>query len=148
LNDWFGFRIPFMEGLNGVIFVQAVHYFPFILINLSAALRNIDRAMEEAAQNLGCSGFRLFRRIVFPLHMPGSTAGAAPVFVSVFDDLATPLLLDVQDIVAPQSYLRVTSIGIAVPMGYVISVVLIVMSILAMWVSARATRGNAYATVQ
>ena len=28
--------------------------FPFILLNLSAALRNIDRAMEEAAQNLGC----------------------------------------------------------------------------------------------
>ncbi len=61
LDDHFGFKIPFMEGLNGVVFVQAVHYFPFILVNLSAALRNIDRSMEEAAQNLGCSGFRLFR---------------------------------------------------------------------------------------
>ncbi|MBN9280646.1 MAG: iron ABC transporter permease, partial [Hyphomicrobium sp.] len=40
LDDWFGFKIPFMEGLNGVVFAQAVHYFPFILINLSAALRN------------------------------------------------------------------------------------------------------------
>ena len=70
---------PFMEGLNGVIFVQAVHYFPFILINLSAALRNIDKAMEEAAQNLGSSGFRLFRRIVFPLAMPGYIAGASLV---------------------------------------------------------------------
>ena len=38
LNDWFGFRIPFMEGLNGVIFVEALHYFPFILLNLSASL--------------------------------------------------------------------------------------------------------------
>src|SRR4051812_415330 len=53
LDDWLGFKIPFMEGLNGVIFVQSLHYFPFILINLSAALRNIDRSMEEAAQNLG-----------------------------------------------------------------------------------------------
>ena len=25
LNEWFGFRIPFMEGLNGVIFVEALH---------------------------------------------------------------------------------------------------------------------------
>ena len=75
-----------MEGLNGVIFVQAIHYFPFILINLSAALRNIDRSMEEAAQNLGSSGFRLFRRIVFPLAMPGYVAGASLVFVKVFDD--------------------------------------------------------------
>ena len=49
LNDWFGFRIPFMEGLNGVIFVEALHYFPFILLNLSASLSNIDSAMEESA---------------------------------------------------------------------------------------------------
>jgi iron(III) transport system permease protein len=148
LDDWFGFKIPFMEGLSGVIFVQAVHYFPFILINLSAALNNIDRSMEEAAQNLGSSGFRLFRRIVFPLAMPGYIAGASLVFVKVFDDLATPLLLNVKDMLAPQAYLRVTSIGIADPMGYVIAVVLIVTSVLAMWISSLATRGTDYATVQ
>ncbi|MFD2441836.1 ABC transporter permease subunit [Paracoccus kondratievae] len=66
LNQYLGFRIPFMEGLNGVILVQSIHYFPFILINLSASLRNIDRSMEEAAQNLGSYGMRMFRRIVFP----------------------------------------------------------------------------------
>ncbi|MGO4740626.1 ABC transporter permease [Bosea sp. 2KB_26] len=148
LDDWFGFKIGFMEGLNGVIFVQSVHYFPFILINLSAALRNIDRAMEEAAQNLGSSGFRLFRRIVFPLAMPGYLAGASLVFVKVFDDLATPLLLNVKDMLAPQAYLRVTSIGIADPMGYVIAVVLIVASVVAMWLSALALKGRDYATTQ
>jgi iron(III) transport system permease protein len=148
LMDWFGFRLPFMEGLNGVIFVQAVHYFPFILINLSAALRNIDRSMEEAAQNLGSSGLRLFRRIVLPLAMPGYVAGASLVFVKVFDDLATPLLLNVKDMLAPQAYLRVTSIGIADPMGYVISVVLIVVSVAAMWISALALKGRDYATTQ
>ena len=148
LDDWLGLKIPFMEGLNGVIFVEALHYFPFILINLSAALRNIDRTMEEAAQNLGCSGFRLFRRIVFPLAMPGYIAGASLVFVKVFDDLATPLLLNVKDMLAPQAYLRVTSIGLADPMGYVISVVLIVVSMLAMWISALAMRNKDYATVQ
>ena len=148
LDDWFGFKIGFMEGLNGVIFVQSVHYFPFILINLSAALRNIDRAMEEAAQNLGSSGFRLFRRIVFPLALPGYLAGASLVFVKVFDDLATPLLLNVKDMLAPQAYLRVTSIGIADPMGYVISVVLIVASVVAMWLSVLALRGRDYATTQ
>ena len=148
LDDWFGFKIAFMDGLNGVIFVQSIHYFPFILINLSAGLRNIDSAMEEAAQNLGASGFRLFRRIVFPLAMPGYIAGASLVFVKVFDDLATPLLLNVKDMLAPQAYLRITSIGIADPMGYVISVVLIVASVAAMALSALATRGTDYATVQ
>jgi len=148
LDDWFGFKVPFMDGLNGVVFVQSIHYFPFILINLSAALRNIDRSMEEAAQNLGSSGFRLFRRIVFPLALPGYVAGASLVFVKVFDDLATPLLLNVKDMLAPQAYLRVTSIGITDPMGYVISVVLIVTSVAAMWASSLATRNIDYATVQ
>ena len=64
--------------------------------------------------------------------MPGYIAGASLVFVKVFDDLATPLLLNVKDMLAPQAYLRVTSIGIADPMGYVISVVLIVASVAAM----------------
>ena len=148
LGDWFDINIPFMEGLNGVIFVEALHYFPFILINLSASLRNIDRAMEEAAQNLGCSGFRLLRRIVLPLAMPGFIAGGSLVFVKVFDDLATPLLLNVKDMLAPQAYLRVTSIGIADPMGYVISVVLVVLSVLCMALAALITRGTDFATVQ
>ncbi|MEE8351625.1 MAG: ABC transporter permease subunit, partial [Rhodospirillales bacterium] len=84
IDEWFGFTIPFMEGLNGVILVESIHYFPFILINLSAALLNIDSAMEESAQNLGASGTRLFRRIVFPLAMPGYVAGASLVFLKVF----------------------------------------------------------------
>ena len=148
LQDWFGFTIPFMEGLNGVIFVEAVHYFPFILINVTASLRNIDRSMEEAAQNLGASGFRLFRRIVFPLSMPGYVAGAVLVFVKVFDDLATPLLLNVKDMLAPQAYLRVTSIGVADPIGYVICVVLMLISVASLGLSYAATAGKDYATVQ
>lgn len=111
LDQWFGFTIPFMEGLNGVIFVESVHYFPFILINISAALQNIDRAMEESAQNLGCSGLRLFRRIVLPLAMPGYVAGASLVFLKVFDDLGTPLLLNVNNMLAPHFGLTLLSFG-------------------------------------
>ena len=148
LRDHFGITIPFMEGLNGVILVQSIHYFPFILINLSASLRNIDRSMEEAAQNLGAHGLRLFRRIVFPLATPGYVAGAALVFIKVFDDLGTPLLLNVNNMLAPQAYLRITSVGLNDPMGYVISVILVAFSILSLWASFLVMRGKDYATVQ
>ena len=47
LAEQFDFTIPFMEGLTGVVFVESLHYFPFILLNLTAALANIDGAMEE-----------------------------------------------------------------------------------------------------
>jgi iron(III) transport system permease protein len=148
LMDWFGVRIPFMEGLNGVIFVEALHYFPFILLNLSASLANIDSAMEESAQNLGAHGLTLFRRIVFPLALPGYAAGAALVFVKVFDDLATPLLLNVSTMLAPQAYLKITSVGITDPMGYVISVIMVFCSLGAMALSVLALRGRDFATLQ
>lgn len=148
LQDSFGISLPIMEGLNGVIFVEALHYFPFILMNLVVALNNIDSAMEESAQNLGASGMRLFRRIVFPLAMPGYVAGASLVFVKVFDDLGTPLVLNVTNMLAPQAYLRITSVGIEDPIGYVISVLMIGFSLFALWASALALRGRDYATQQ
>jgi iron(III) transport system permease protein len=148
LNDALGFSIPFMEGLNGVIFVESLHYFPFILLNLVVSLQNIDGAMEESAQNLGAHGFRLFRRIVFPLAMPGYVAGASLVFVKVFDDLGTPLVLGQTNMLAPQAYLRITSVGIEDPIGYVISVIMVLFSVGALWMSARILKGRDYSTLQ
>ena len=148
LNDAFGLTLPIMEGLNGVIFVEAIHYFPFILMNLTVALRNIDGAMEEAAMNLGCKGWRLFWRVIFPLGLPGFVAGASLVFVKVFDDLGTPLVMGQTNMLAPQAYLRITQVGLEDPMGYVISVLMIVFSIGAMVISARALKGREFSTLQ
>ena len=148
LNEHLGFTLPLMQGLNGVIFVEAIHYFPFILLNLTVALRNIDGAMEEAAMNLGCRGWRLFWRVIFPLGAPGFVAGASLVFVKVFDDLGTPLVLGQTNLLAPQAYLRITQVGLEDPLGYVISVIMIVFSIAAMALSARLLRGRDYSTIQ
>ena len=148
LDDWLGFTIPIMDGLVGVTFVESIHYFPFILLNLVAAMRNIDGAMEESALNLGARGWRLFRRVIFPLAMPGYLAGAALVFVKVFDDLGTPLVMGITNMLAPQAYLRITSVGVDDPLGYVISVIMIVFSILALWMAARVMKGRDYATLQ
>ncbi|MCZ8148806.1 MAG: ABC transporter permease subunit, partial [Roseomonas sp.] len=123
-------------------------YFPFILMNLTASLSNVDISMEEAGQNLGAKNFTLLRRIVLPLALPGYLAGASLVFVKVFDDLATPLMLNVTNMLAPQAYLRVTSVGLGDPMGYVISVILVVVSVAAMGLAALLLRGRDYATQQ
>ena len=148
LNDWFGFTVPIMDGLIGLTFVESIHYFPFILLNLVASMRNIDGAMEESALNLGAGGWRLFRRVIFPLAMPGYLAGATLVFVKVFDDLGTPLVMGVTNMLAPQAYLRITSVGIDDPQGYVISVIMIAFSILALGLAARVMKGRDYSTLQ
>ena len=142
LLDTFGVSVPFMEGLGGVILVETLHYFPFILVNTASALRGIDPASEEAAQALGCHGWRLFRRVTLPLAFPGFVAGMLLAFIRVIDDLGTPLMLNYTKLLAPQAYLRVTTAGMNDVDGYVICVILVLLSLAALW-AAKAFLGSA-----
>ena len=142
LLDTLGFGIPFMEGLTGVVLVQTLHYFPYILVNTASALQGIDPASEEAGQMLGCHGWRLFRRVTLPLALPGFVAGALLAFIRVIDDLGTPLMLNYTKLLAPQAYLRVTSMGMSDVDGYVICVILVLLSLGALW-GAKAFLGRA-----
>ncbi|MEO6785849.1 MAG: iron ABC transporter permease [Chthoniobacteraceae bacterium] len=96
--DWLG-RGRFW----GCVILNALHLYPILFLNLTAALANVDPAMEEAAENLGCTGWRKFRRITLPLIMPGLFAGGTIVFIFAFTELGTPLIFD---------YSRVTSVQI------------------------------------
>jgi iron(III) transport system permease protein len=57
-------------------------------------------------------------------------------------------LLNVTNMLAPQAYLRITSVGIADPAGYVISVIMVVFSLLAMWASLLVLKGRDFSTIQ
>ena len=78
----------------GVVLMNTLHLYPILFLNVAAALANIDPAMGEAAENLGCTGWRKFRRITLPLMMPGLFAGGAIVFIWAFTELGVPLMFD------------------------------------------------------
>ena len=147
LREHAGVTVPFMEGLPGVVLVQSLHYFPFILLNTAAALTGLDRSLEEAAQNLGSSGLRLYRRVLLPLALPGYAAGALLTFIRVIDDLGTPLMLNYSQLLAPQAYLRVTTIGLSDGDGYVICVILVVLSLGALGLSKTVVARREYAAL-
>jgi iron(III) transport system permease protein len=146
LLPWLAEPIPFMEGLTGVVLVQALHYFPLIYLNTAASLANVDPALEEAARNLGAHGLGLFRRVTLPLAMPGFLAGALLVFIRIVDDLGTPLMLNYTKLLAPQAYLRITTVGLNDVDGYVICVVLVVISLAALAVARGYLGRTEYAT--
>ncbi|HEX8310926.1 MAG TPA: ABC transporter permease subunit, partial [Chthoniobacteraceae bacterium] len=79
--DWLG-----IGRFWGVVALNALHLYPILYLNLTAALANVDPAMEEAAENLGCTGLRKFRRITLPLIMPGLFAGGTIVFIFAFTE--------------------------------------------------------------
>jgi len=147
LMRWFDWSIPFMEGLTGVVLVQTLHYFPFIMLNTAVSLSNIDPSMEEMAQNMGCHGLRLFRRITLPLMLPGFMAGSLLTFIRAIDDLGTPLMLNYKNLLAPQAYLRITTVGIDDVDGYVICVVLVILSLVSLLAARKYLSLAEYATV-
>lgn len=78
----------------GVVIVEALHLYPILYLNATASLANLDPALDEAAENLGASGWLRFRRIVMPLIRPGLFAGGTIVFIWSFTELGTPLMFD------------------------------------------------------
>ncbi|MBM3866409.1 MAG: iron ABC transporter permease [Verrucomicrobia bacterium] len=121
--DWFA-RHQFW----GIAAVQALSLYPIIYLNSVAALANVDPAMEEAAQNLGCTGFRRFRRITLPLIRPGLFAGGTIVFIWAFTELGTPLVFDYDRVTSVQIYHGLKDIGMN-PLPFALVAVMLVASV-------------------
>ena len=56
-------------------------------------MKNIDSALIEAAESLGCSGIRKVVTIIVPLITPTILAGALMVFMNAMADFGTPMLI-------------------------------------------------------
>ncbi len=104
--DWFA-ASPFW----GIAIVNALSLYPIIYLNSAAALANVDPAMEEAAQNLGCTGFRRFFKITLPLIKSGLFAGGTIVFIWSFTELGVPLIFDYPRVIAVQIFYGLKDIG-------------------------------------
>ena len=91
-------------GFFAIIFIEALHLYPILYLNATAALANLDPALEEAAENLGASPWRRFKDIVLPLIRPGLFAGATIVFIWSFTELGTPLMFNYQDVTPVQIF--------------------------------------------
>ncbi|MEO8745910.1 MAG: ABC transporter permease [Candidatus Dormibacter sp.] len=58
-----------------VTFGLAYTFFPYMLLPIYASLEKIDRRLVEAAEDLFANRFEVFRRVIFPLSLPGVFAG-------------------------------------------------------------------------
>jgi len=112
--------LPFRVELTdfaAVIFVQTLLFYPIVFLNVYTAIVNIDPTMEEQAENLGASGFTLFRKVTFPLATTGLEAGALLVFILSLEDLGTPIVFVgtlAQKVLTYQTFQRMFT-----PAGYI-----------------------------
>lgn len=141
--------INFLYGIHGVVLVETLHLFPMITLNVVDALGKIDPALEEAAESVGARGWRKFRTVTLPLMTPGYVAGALLVFIWTFSDFATPLILGVQDLLAPQAYLNIVQFvdRRIFRMGIVISALMVMLAVVFLLVARRWVGLKDYATL-
>src|SRR5207302_6996133 len=133
LMDWLDVVKPinFVYGIHGVLLVETLHLFPMITLNVVDALGKIDPSLEEAAESVGARGWRTFWTVTLPLMPPGYVAGALLVFIWTFSDFATPVILGVQDLLAPQAYLNIVQFvdRRIFRMGIVISALMVILAV-------------------
>ncbi len=119
--------LDFLGGARfwGVVITEALHLYPIIYLNVTAALANLDPAMEQAADNLGASRWTRFRRVVLPLILPGVFAGSTIVFIWSFTELGTPLMFDYTTVAPVQIFWGIQEIGSPRPFALVVVVLAI-----------------------
>jgi spermidine/putrescine transport system permease protein len=78
----------------GAVVVTLSHaYAAFAVLPIFVSLTAIEPKLAEAGLDLGATPFTVFRRIIFPLSLPGVIAALVLVFVPTLGDYATPQLV-------------------------------------------------------
>lgn len=77
----------------GVIVAHTVLCLPFVIVNVTAALGNINPSVERAAGSLGAGPLRAFRYVTLPLALPGIVSGAVFAFATSLDEVVITLFV-------------------------------------------------------
>lgn len=146
INALFGTEFDFFgeASLLGVILVQALSLYPIIYLNTTAALANLDPALDESAENLGAGWWTRLRRVTLPLVLPGIFAGATIVFIWSLTELGTPLMFEYKQVTPVQIFDGIKEVETSAQ-PYALVVVLLAAAILSYVVGKWLLGGKAYA---
>ncbi len=87
---------PFnVYSMWGMVWAEAIHLYPLVFLLMSAAFRNMDTSLEEAALTAGSSTFTTFRRVTLPLMRPAMFSVLLIVFIRGIEAFEVPALIGV-----------------------------------------------------
>lgn len=76
-----------------VILGMVYNFLPFMILPIFSVIEKLDRRYIEAAQDLGAGKVQVFRRVIFPLSVPGVISGVMMVFIPSISTFAISKLL-------------------------------------------------------
>lgn len=71
----------FLYGNGAIVFGMLYNFFPFMVLPIYNSLNKIDSSLIEASQDLGANQITTFKKVIFPLSMPGVVTGVIMVFM-------------------------------------------------------------------
>ena len=96
INAVFGTDIQYfhMIGTQGAVVLGMVYnYLPFMILPIYSVIVKLDNSLLEAARDLGANSTAVFRKVIFPLSLPGILSGVTMVFVPSVSTFAISRLL-------------------------------------------------------
>ena len=122
--------LEFPLSLPAVAIGHVVVLMPLIVLILIPRLQRIDAHLEEAAQDLGASGWRTFRTIILPLIAPALAAAYVISFIISFNEYAVAVFVSGPVTTFPIFVLAELQVPVRVPQIIAISVVVVTISLL------------------
>jgi iron(III) transport system permease protein len=89
----FGINLPTVYGMHGIVLALTLNLYPFVLLMVAGALQALDQSLEEAAQGLGSSPWRVFWTVTVPVILPSILGGALLVFLTAFAEFGAPMII-------------------------------------------------------
>ncbi|TRW99191.1 iron ABC transporter permease [Paracoccus sp. M683] len=146
-----GLQIPdwLAWGMLPTLIVLVLHYFSLAFTIIAAALATVNSDLVEAAQIAGAKGRRILLGIILPVTMPALVAAGSLCFAGAVSNFATPALLGLPVRMQTLSTRLFGMIEVGqVGRGYVIGIMLLLVSALFLWAGNRIVSGRrSYATI-
>ena len=86
-------HLPLINTPGAVVLGMVYNYLPFMILPIHTVIEKIDPKVIEAAEDLGAPPAMVFRKIIFPLSLPGVLSGITMVFIPAVSTFAISKLL-------------------------------------------------------
>ena len=139
INAVFGTDIQYfhMIGTQGAVVLGMVYnYLPFMILPIYSVIVKLDNSLLEAARDLGANSTAVFRKVIFPLSLPGILSGVTMVFVPSVSTFAISRLLGGNNQMLLGNLIEQQFLGGAYNphLGSAIALVMMLIVIVCMWV--------------
>jgi len=135
------FRLNLVGTLPGVVLIQIINTLLLMIWIPTAAFQGVDRALEEAALDVGASRLRVFVQITLPMVLPALSAALLLTFVGTFYEAQGALIIGAPNIITlPVLMYALINNQLVVQYGAILSLILWMPSLLFLGFAQRLLR--------